>query len=40
MVSAGSCAPVQAMTVERDLQIATSDGENSYAVNSIFQVRS
>ena len=41
LVSAGGgCAPVQAMTVERDLHMATGDGEHSYAVNSIFQVRS
>ncbi|KAG2650703.1 hypothetical protein PVAP13_1NG199095 [Panicum virgatum] len=38
MVAAGGgCAPVQAMTVARDLHMATGDGEHSYAVNSIFQ---
>ena len=41
MVAAGGgCAPVQAMTVARDLHMTTGDGEHSYAVNSIFQVRS
>ncbi|CAL4969792.1 unnamed protein product [Urochloa decumbens] len=33
----GRCAPPQALTVERDLHMATGDGENSYAANSIFQ---
>ncbi|KAG8090213.1 hypothetical protein GUJ93_ZPchr0011g28874 [Zizania palustris] len=30
-------APPQAVNVERDLHMATGDGENSYAVNSSFQ---
>jgi hypothetical protein len=41
MISRGRAPPPpQAiMSVERELHMATGDGENSYAANSIFQVR-